>query len=177
MRQLSSWLGAILISTMRATRLLAADAPDCSDCAVANAVATALQEDDRTHSGWRAGGGYWTIEDIDLFLHERAIEDPGNPLDFVGAGVLYRSAGVEGWRRQFGIAIGFAEFAAPFQRAFSQFGIGVAGRETIYGLSYRVEVSEGFAVQSDVHFIRNPGMNAAIDSSWTIGLRFEIGAR
>jgi hypothetical protein len=44
-------------------------------------------------------------------------------------------------------------------------------------LSYRIEVSEGFAVQSDLQFIRNPGMDVAVDSSWTIGLRFEIGAR
>ncbi|MGH8238862.1 MAG: hypothetical protein ACREXP_17840 [Steroidobacteraceae bacterium] len=37
----------------------------------------------------------------------------------------------------------------------------------------QVGVAIGFAEQ----LIHSPGMDAATDSSWTIGLRFEIGAR
>jgi hypothetical protein len=32
-------------------------------------------------------------------------------------------------------------------------------------------------LQSDVQYVRNPGMDASIDSSWAIGLRFEISRR
>jgi carbohydrate-selective porin OprB len=91
--------------------------------------------------------------------------------------VVYRSAAAEGWRRQFGVAVGIAELGAPFGRALTRSGIGVADREAVYELSWRIELSEGFALQSDVQYIRNPGMDATVDSSWTIGLRFELGAR
>jgi porin len=119
------------------------------------------------------------IEDPpDLFLQQRAGDDPGNPLgEHVGAGVVYRSAAVQGWRGEFGVAVGFAELAAPFQRALGRSGIAVAERETSCELSYRVAVTERFAVQSDVQFIRNPGMNESVDSSWTVGLRFEFSSR
>lgn len=117
-------------------------------------------------------------DDVELFLQQRAIGNAGNPIgEYVGAGVVYRSAAVEGWRRQFGVVVGVAELATPFQRALSRSGIGVADREAICELSYRLEVSEGFALQSDVQYIRNPGMNATVDSSWTIGLRFELSGR
>jgi carbohydrate-selective porin OprB len=115
---------------------------------------------------------------LEQFLQQRVIEDSGNPIgEYVGAGLVYRSAAVQGWRRQFGVAIGFAELATPFQRALSRSGIGVAEREATCELSYRVEVTDRFAVQSDVQFIRNPGMNATVDSSWAFGLRFELSAR
>ena len=44
-------------------------------------------------------------------------------------------------------------------------------------LSYRLQLSERFALQSDVQFALDPGMDAAVDSKWAIGLRFEIGTR
>jgi hypothetical protein len=44
-------------------------------------------------------------------------------------------------------------------------------------LSYRLQLSERFALQSDVQFTLDPGMEATVDSKWAIGLRFEIGTR
>jgi carbohydrate-selective porin OprB len=218
MRHFSGRLGVILIGAIWAMRSSAADTIECSDCAVANALASALRHDDRAHSGLRAAGGYWLFNaqfddletagiagparlrgdnsgtylhaadsralgggaehNVRLFLHERSIEDAGNPLgEYVGAGVVYESAAAEGWRRQFGIAVGVAELATPLQRALSSSGIDVAEREAIYELSYRIELSDGFAVQSDLQFVRNPGMDARVDSSWAVGLRFEFAAR
>ncbi len=218
MRRLSGPVVAILISTMCAARVIAADVSECEECAVANAIASTLQKDDRERSGLRVGGGYWIVsarfddldtaglagparlhadnsgtyqladrrhilsdeiqQDVELFLQQRAIESSGNPIgEYVGAAVVYRSAAAEGWRRQFGVVVGVAELAAPFQRALNRSGIGVAARESICELSYRLEVSEGFALQSDVQYIRNPGMNSTVDSSWTVGLRFELSAR
>jgi hypothetical protein len=198
MRHFFGRVGAILIGVLCATRPLAAEVSECSECTVAAAIASASQDDNRIRSGLRAAGGYWLFnaqfddlfttspralavdvdEDVELFLHQRAPDDPGNPIgEYVGAQVVYESAATEGWRHQFGVAVGFAELATPFARAFNRSGVEVAEREAIYELKLRVEVSDGFALQSDVQFTRNPGMDAGVDSSWTVGLRFEIGAR
>jgi hypothetical protein len=202
MRHFSGRVGAILFSAICATRLFAADAYDCANCSIANAIASVSGDDERSRSGLLAAGGYWVFnaalddlqtylsvatpgalsidadEELDLFLHERAVEGPGNPIgEYLGAGLVYRSAAAEGWRRQFGVKVGMAELAAPFQRALLESGVDVAEREAIYELSGRIEISSGFALQSDVRFIRNPGMNAAVDSSWMIALRFEFSAR
>ena len=158
MRHWSVQVGAILIGVLCSTRSLAADAADCTDCSVANAIASALQEDDRSRSGVRIGDSHWLLsvsirdletcwldasshtltgeadQDFESLLEARAIEEPGNPIgEYVGAGVAFESAVVADWRLQFGVAIGFAE-----------------------------------------QLISNPGMDAARDSSWTIGLRFEF---
>jgi carbohydrate-selective porin OprB len=198
MRHFSGRVGAILIGALCATAPLTAAAAECSDCTVAAAIARASQDDNRSRSGLRAAGGFWLFsaqfddllttipralaeevdEDVDLFLHQRATDDPGNPIgEYVGAQVVYESAALEGLRHQFGVAVGFAELATPFARALNRSGVDVAEREAIYELKFRIEVSEGFALQSDLQFIRNPGMDAGVDSSWTVGLRFEIGAR
>jgi hypothetical protein len=202
MRHFSGRVGAILFSAIWATRLFAADAYDCANCSIANAIRSVSSENDGERSGLLAAGGYWVFnaalddlqtylsvatpgalsidadEELDLFLHERAVEGPGNPIgEYLGAGLVYRSAAAEGWRRQFGVKVGMAELAAPFQRALLESGVDVAEREAIYELSGRIEISSGFALQSDVQFIRNPGMNAAVDSSWMIALRFEFSAR
>jgi Carbohydrate-selective porin, OprB family len=202
MRHFTGRVGAILISALGAASVPAAAATDCADCKVADAFATVLHADDRPRSGMRAGAGYWllsvtfddletcwldpssrtltgaTDDDVETFRRSLAIEEAGNPIgEYVGAGIVYESAAVEGWRGQVGVAVGFAELAAPFERALNRSGVDVADRAAIYELSYRVELSEGFALQSDVQFARNPGMDAAVDSSWTVGLRFEIGAR
>lgn len=112
MRHWSVQVGAILIGVLCATRSLAADAADCTDCSVANAIASALQEDDRSRSGVRIGDGDWLFSVTTRDLETYWLAD---------------------WRLQFGVAIGFAE-----------------------------------------QLISNPGMDAARDSSWTIGLRFEF---
>lgn len=57
MRHWSAQVGAILVGVLCATRSLAADAADCTDYSVANAIASALQEDDRSRSGLRIGDG------------------------------------------------------------------------------------------------------------------------
>lgn len=161
MRHLSAQVGALLIVALYATRSFAGDAVDCTDCSVANAIASALQEDDRTRSGLRIGDSHWLFsvairdletywldasshtltgdadEDFQSLLDARAIDEPGNPIgEYLGAGVAFETAAVADWRLQVGVAIGFAE-----------------------------------------QLISTPGMDAATDSSWTIGLRFEIGAR
>ena len=44
-------------------------------------------------------------------------------------------------------------------------------------MSYRLQVSQRFALQSDVQFALDPGVDAAVDSRWAIGVRFVIGTR
>lgn len=218
MRHPSGLIVAFLMFLIGPISVFAADASECTDCTVADAIATASQVDEREHSGVRAGGGYWSLsaqfEDletadvagparlrndnggtyllidaprmvsgeaeagVDLFLRERQVRHSGNPIgEYVGAGIVYRSAAVEGWRGRLRVAIGFAELATPFHRALTRSSIGIANRQASYELAYRIELSERLALQSDVQYVRNPGMDASIDSSWVIGLRFEISRR
>lgn len=99
MRHFSGRVGAILVSALCASGALAADAADCTDCAVADAIATVLGEDD-----------------LPRWLLSVTFGDPDT---------------------RFGVAVGFAELATPFERALIDAGVD-------------------------------------FDSSWTIGLRFEI---
>jgi hypothetical protein len=105
MRHWSAHLTAILVSAMCAVLSFAADAADCVDCAVANAIASALQKDDRSRFGLHVGDGDW------LF----SVASP---------------------RIRLGIAVDFAE-----------------------------------------QFIAAPRMQTAIDPSWAVSVRFEIGTR
>jgi len=54
---------------------------------------------------------------------------------------------------------------------------GLRAGDSYWLLSYRLQLSERFALQSDVQFTLDPGMEATVDSKWAIGLRFEIGTR
>jgi|SRR5688572_8208090 hypothetical protein len=96
MRHFSSRVGAIVMSALCAS---GADAADCTQCTVATAFATELDEDSRPR--WLLS---MTFDDLDS---------------------------------RFGVAVGFAEIATPFERALIDAGVD-------------------------------------FDSSWTIGLRFEI---
>jgi hypothetical protein len=185
---------AIVLGVMYASSAIAGD--------VANALAELLQVDAREYSGVRAGNGFWQVSAVfdDLAttnvagparLHDDnrgvylltqyprvlsgeqedavwATQQPDSENligEYMGAGVVYRSASAE-----FGIAVGIAELGAPFERALAG---DVADHEAVYEMSWRVELSEGFTLQSDVQYIRNPGMDATIDANWTVGLRFE----
>ena len=44
-------------------------------------------------------------------------------------------------------------------------------------LGYRLQVTQHFALQSDIQFALDPGMDAIVDSRWAIGLRFVVGTR
>lgn len=54
---------------------------------------------------------------------------------------------------------------------------GLRAGEGYWLMSYRFQVSQRFAVQSDVQFALDSRVDAAVDSHWAIGLRFVIGTR
>jgi hypothetical protein len=54
---------------------------------------------------------------------------------------------------------------------------GLRAGEGNWLMSYRLQVSQRFALQSDVQFALDPAVDAAVDSRWAIGLRFVIGTR
>ncbi len=106
MRHRSAQVVAILIGMFCSARSPAADViVECTDCAVAAAIARALQEDDGDRLGLRLGDGDWLFS-------------------------------VASRHVRFGITVGFTEQIIP-----------------------------------------DPAMDDAMDPDWTIGLRFEIGAR
>lgn len=151
---------AIVFSVMYASSAVADD--------VANALADALQDDDLEYPGVRAGDGFWLLTG-----YSRLQPDSQDLIgEYLGAGVVYRSAST-----QFGIAVGVAELGAPFERTLSRSGREVADREAVYEMSWRIELSAGLTLRSDVQYIRNPGLDATIDSAWTFALRFELDAR
>lgn len=140
---------AVLVGTLYAASASAGET-------VATTLARLLQVDDGEHS-WQLSAG-----PDDSWVPKI------NPVgEYMGAGVVYRSASTA-----FGVAMSLAELGAPFERALTFSSIGVADREAVYEMSWRVELSERFALQSDVQYIRNPGMDATVDSGWIVGLRF-----
>jgi porin len=112
---------------------------------------------------------------LNFFLRVGEAEAHVNAIEhYVGAGAVYSSASASGLPRQFGLAIALAELGAPFRTAQTNAGIDTTRRETNWEITYRFGVTEWLTLQSDVQYVQDPGMDPARESSWTVGLRFEI---
>jgi porin len=142
----------------------------------------------RPDSGARFGGGYWRYtsegnagayliaespalladaEDRGLRLFVRAgrAQPDIYPIEtYVGAGVVYSLLTSAAREHHIGFAVANAQPSAADLIS-----------ERNYELTYRIVVAEWLALQSDVQYIRHPGMAKSLDSGWAVGLRFEVG--
>jgi porin len=115
-----------------------------------------------------------TRGELDFFVRAGYAQTHINAIGrYLGAGAVYETSVAERLH-SFGAAVGVAELGAPFRRAQSEVGIATTRREYSGELTYRISVSDWLAVQSDLQYTRNPGMNPDLASGWTVGLRFEI---
>ncbi|HMN44142.1 MAG TPA: carbohydrate porin [Povalibacter sp.] len=111
---------------------------------------------------------------LNLFVRVGAAQADINPVGrYLGAGAVYSGLFVSG-RDQIGVAIAVAELGDPYRRAQAEAGFATEAREYNYELTYRFDAADWLALQTDVQYIRNPGMDPQLDSGWAVGLRFEL---
>lgn len=89
---------------------------------------------------------------------------------FLSAGLTWEAPTARRPDDTFGIAIAWAEASSAFRRAES-----AEAREIKAELTYRMVLGERFAVQPDIQYIINPGLDPTLDHAWAVGLRFELG--
>jgi porin len=155
----------------------------------------------RPESGFRVGGGYWQYtsddnagfyllaespafiadaQDRGLRLYVRAgrAQPDMNPIEtYFGAGAVYSMLSSAQREHQIGFAIADARLGEPFMSEQRAAGVDTVATERNYELTYRIAVADWLALQSDVQYIRHPGMDKSLDSGWAMALRFEIGGR
>lgn len=95
---------------------------------------------------------------------------------YLGTGVVY-SVNSEAREHQIGLAVAVARFSDPFRRLETDAGHVTGEHESIFELTYRVNVADWLSLQPDVQFIRNPSGSPRLDSAWVVGLRFEVGTQ
>jgi porin len=112
---------------------------------------------------------------LNLFARLGEAEAHINPIEhYVGAGAVYTNMSKSGLPRQLGLGVAIAELGTPFRSTQADVGVDTTQRETNWELTYRFGVNDWFTLQSDVQYIQDPGMDPTRQSSWTVGLRFEI---
>lgn len=94
---------------------------------------------------------------------------------YFGAGAVYSTAARNGRERALGVALAIAELGTPYRAALASGEVASDAREYNWEATYRMTVNDWLTLQSDVQYTHNPGMDPERRSSWSVGLRFEIG--
>ncbi|HKE96144.1 MAG TPA: carbohydrate porin, partial [Povalibacter sp.] len=117
-----------------------------------------------------------TVRGLRLFARTGYAEDNINPVrHYYGTGAVYTGWAARRPEDQVGFAIAIAEPGGPFRESQQLAGIATARREINYELTYRCPVTDWLTLQSDLQYIRDPGMDPTLDSAWVVGIRFEVG--
>ena len=95
--------------------------------------------------------------------------------NYLGTGIVYSIASNAGLPRQFGVAVAIAELGAPFRTTLAAEEMASDKREYNWEATYRMAMTDWLTLQSDLQYTENPGMDPTRHSSWTVGLRMEIG--
>jgi len=98
-----------------------------------------------------------------------------NPINYyMGFGAVYTGLIPGRNGDQFGIAVANAINGKKFQQSQRRAGSPVKKTETNVEISYRAQLTPWLAMQPDVQFIINPGMDPAKTHAIQAGLRFEV---
>jgi porin len=74
-----------------------------------------------------------------------------------------------------GIALAWAETSRDYQRAAgSAPDCACAGREVVLELTHRVVINDTLAIQPNLQYVINPGLDGQADNLVAVGLRFEL---
>ncbi|MFL6618742.1 MAG: carbohydrate porin [Povalibacter sp.] len=111
-----------------------------------------------------------------VFARTGFAEDRINPIHrYYGAGAVYTGLTAQRPEDQLGFAIAVAKLGAPYIEVQQSNGFSATRYEYDFELTYRLDVNEWLTLQSDVQYMRNPGMDPSLKSAWALGLRFELG--
>jgi len=90
---------------------------------------------------------------------------------YLGAGLVYTGPFSGRDEDQLGLAIAIATNGDKYRQQQQSIGSPVDASEITLELSYRAQLLAWLAVQPDVQWVRNPGMNPAVQDATVIGLR------
>ncbi len=86
---------------------------------------------------------------------------------FYSGGLTWRSFMQNRPSDELGIAFAWAE-------ASGSAPVTAEKREIAYELTYRMQVTDWFAVQPNIQYVQNPGLDPALDNALVVGARFEF---
>jgi porin len=99
-----------------------------------------------------------------------------NPIGrYVSTGLSYTGPFKGRDEDQVGVALGLAEFGAPFRRSSALASNPLNRREVIIEATYRARLTRWLTLQPDVQYVINPGAEPATANALVLGLRAEIG--
>jgi porin len=110
-----------------------------------------------------------------VFARYGIANDDVNQIEsYFGTGVVYTGLFPGRDDDQLGLAIAIANNGGKYKQQQLNDGNSVDDKETIIELSYRMQLLPWFAVQPDIQWIRNPGMDPTINNATVVGVRTEI---
>ncbi len=95
---------------------------------------------------------------------------------YLGGGVLISGTFAGRSEDHVGLAFGQATAGQPFRTMQAAAGMDTKHTERIIELTYFLPVNAWLALQPDVQHVEYAGFDAAVKSTWVIGLRFELTA-
>lgn len=94
---------------------------------------------------------------------------------YLGAGIVTTGLNPRRPGDALGLAVAVAENGSPFKDAAAMAFLAVDDREIAVELTYRAEVFEWLALQPDLQYVLDPGMDPSLDDAFIANLRVEIG--
>lgn len=139
-----------------------------------------LQNEDAPEPAMTSGnrGGYMQVEgpithagtnELKGWIRVGRAADEINEIDqYAGGGLTFGNE-----KQVFGIAVAHAELGEPARQAAMAGGNAPDAAETAIELTYRYQLTEAFAIQPDLQYVKNPGWDDSIDDAVIVGLRIE----
>ena len=95
---------------------------------------------------------------------------------YLGAGFVYTGALPRRPEDQLGLAVAHARFGDEFRDAQAQLGRAWGRAETALELTYRIALTDWFALQPDLQYVASPSGDPNLRDALAIGIRFELRA-
>jgi porin len=102
-------------------------------------------------------------------LGDRRVNQIGS---YTGGGLTFQAPFLSRPKDEIGLGVAAAHVGAHWVR--SPESLGLADGETAIELTYAAQLSESFALQPDVQYIKNPGATRAVKNALVLGLRAEV---
>jgi porin len=110
-----------------------------------------------------------------IFARYGIANDDINQIDsYLGLGLAYTGLFPGRDEDQLGLGIAVASNGDKYKQIQQDNGSPVEGSETTIELSYRAQVLPWLAIQPDIQWIKNPGMDPALKDATVVGVRTEI---
>lgn len=93
---------------------------------------------------------------------------------YIGAGLKYKGLFPKRDSDQLGLSVARVYSGSKYKQSMLNTGTPVENSEAALELTYRVQITPWLAVQPDIQFIINPGLDPKVKNTWVAGSRVEI---